>query len=339
MMSARGEGIGLELTTSVVRGVRLSADEPGRVVAACEVPIHRFDDNAVVFDALVRARGRLGDGSLTTRVGWFPTGASLQRLDATGLAGPELNEVRHRLAAEVGITSTMLVDDGPRRWMMALRWDHARAWWLQEMLERSGFVDVTVEPSPLAIARVLSPSTTVVRRDASAERSWAAISDGIPVAAASIDTAGREHPTIATSDVDLGVHDLDRMMPEAELVQEVARLVAEATSAAVRTSELDAQLLLLDEPYPPFPGHDLRAPQRIGVALGAALGAAGLAGRLREVDVLSSVRPQGTDLLPRPWAVERLHDAPLEIERQRPGWWSRTAKLVRGRYQAGSREI
>ena len=47
-MTRRGDGIGLEVTPSVVRGVRLSQDEPGRVVAACEVPIHRFDDNAVV---------------------------------------------------------------------------------------------------------------------------------------------------------------------------------------------------------------------------------------------------------------------------------------------------
>ncbi len=173
----------------------------------------------------------------------------------------------------------------------------------------------------------------------SADRSWAAILlGGTPLAAASIDTAGREHPAIATSSAELGVHDLDRVLPEAELVQEVARLVADATSTSARTSELDAQLQLLDEPYPPFPGHDLRAPQRVGVALGAALGAAGLAGRLRDVDVLTSVRPSGTELLPRPWAVERLPDAPLEIERDRPGWWSRTGKLVRGQFHGPSRK-
>ncbi len=328
-MSVRGDGIGLEITPSVVRGVRLSHDEPGRVAAACEVPIHRFDDNAVVFDALVRARGRLGEGALTTRAGWFPSAASLQRVDATGLSGPELNALRHRLADDSGITSTMLVDDAARRWMMALRWDHGRAWWLQELLERAGFVDVTIEPSPLAIGRVLAPGTTVVRRDASADRSWIAVFDGLPIAASPIESGGREHPAIAMSNAELGVHDLDRVLADAELAHEVARLATHAIANAEHTSELDLALRLLDEPYPPFPGHDLRAPQRIAVALGAAAGAAGLAGRLREVDVLTSVRPAGNESLPRPWAVERLSDAPLVIERDRPGWRSRTGKLVR----------
>lgn len=328
-MTRRGDGIGLEVTPSVVRGVRLSQDEPGRVVAACEVPIHRFDDNAVVFDALVRARGRLGAEALATRAGWFPSGASLQRFDATGLAGPELNELRHRLADTSGITSTMLVDDAARRWMLALRWDHGRAWWLQELLERAGFVDVTIEPAPVAIARVLTPGTTVVRRDASADRSWVALFDGLPIAASAIESDGREHPAVAVSSRQLGVHDLDRALTEAELTQEVARVASDALIDVERTSELDLGLHMLDEPYPPYPSHDLRAPQRIAVALGAAIGAAGLVGRLREVDVLTSVRPSGTETLPRPWAIERLTDEPLAIERERPGWWARTGKLVR----------
>lgn len=340
-MSRRGDGIGLEITTSVVRGVRLSQDEPGRVAAACEVPIHRFEDNAVVFDALVRTRGRLGADALTTRVGWFPSAASLQRVDATGMSGPELNELRHRLADDSAITSSMLVDDGSRRWMMALRWDHGRAWWLQELLERAGFVDVTVEPSPLAIARVLAPGTTVVRRDASADRSWVAVFDHLPIAASSIESGGREHPAIATSADELGVHDLDRVLADAELAQEIARLAGQALTeidrATDRTSELDLGLRVLDDPYPPFPGHDLRAPQRIAVALGAAVGAAGLAGRLREVDVLTSVRPSGNEMLPRPWALERLTDAPLEIERERPNWFARTGKLVRSWIRRPSR--
>jgi hypothetical protein len=327
-MSRRGDGIGLEITATVVRGVRLTSHEPGRVAAACEVPIHRFEDNAVVFDAFVRARGRLGAEDLPTRVGWFPTGSSLQRLDATGMSGPELNQRRHRLADDAGITSTMLVDADARRWMYALRWDHARAWWLQELLERAGFVDVTIEPAPMALARVLAPEVTVVRRDASADRTWAAVLDGEPIAAIFVETAGREHPSIAMSEAPIGVHDLDRVLLDAELDQEVVRVVDDALSTVARPTELDSRLQMVGEPYPPFPAHDLRAPQRVGVALGAALGAAGLAGRLRSVDVLTAVRPT-VDSLPRPWAVERLSEAPLVVERQRPGFFSRTWKLVR----------
>ena len=113
-MTRRGDGIGLEVTTSVVRGVRLDQDEPGRVVAAAEAPISRFDDEAAVLDALVRVHGQLGDvagiHAATTRAAWFPVGSTMQRLDATGHTGPELNTMRHELAEQAGITSTMLIE-------------------------------------------------------------------------------------------------------------------------------------------------------------------------------------------------------------------------------------
>ncbi|MGB0113740.1 MAG: hypothetical protein WBP59_11015 [Ilumatobacteraceae bacterium] len=339
MIARRGDGIGLEITSTVIRGVRLAHDEPGRVAAVCEVPIGRFEDNAVVFDAFVRARGRLGADALTTRVAWFPSGSTMQRVDVTGKTGPELNSLRHSLADEMGITSTMLIDAEARRWMLALRWDHNRAWWLQELLERAGFADVTVEPAPVALGRALGRDITVARRDASAERSWAVLYDGVPIAATTIESGTREHPGIACASSTIGVHDLHEVLSESAVSQEVARLVAEAVGGIERTSELDAHLVVLDEPYPPFPAHDLRAPQRVGVALGAGIGAAGLAGRLRAVDVLTSVRQTTAEVLPRPWAVERLADAPLEIERERPSFWSRTGKLVRSWFRRSPKKV
>lgn len=338
MTARRGDGIGLEVTTTVVRGVRLAHDEPGRVAAVCEVPISRFEDNAAVFDALVRTRGRLGGDGLTTRVAWFPNGSTMQRVDATGLTGPELNQRRHRLADDTGITSTMLIDADARRWMLALRWDHNRAWWLQELLERAGFVDVTIEPAPVALGRALGRDVTVARRDASLERSWAALYDVVPIAATTVESGTREHPSIACAASPIGVNDLDEVLADPALSQEVARLVTDALFDVERTSELDAQLVVLDDPYPPFPAHDLRAPQRVGVALGAAIGAAGLAGRLRAVDVLTSVR-QTVESLPRPWAIERVADAPLEVARDRPSWWSRTTKLVKSWFRRAPRKI
>lgn len=338
MTARRGDGIGLEVTRTVVRGVRLAHDEPGRVAAVCEVPIGRFEDNAAVFDALVRARGRLGGDGSATRAAWFPSGSTMQRVDATGLTGPELNQLRHRLVDDIGITSTMLVDAEARRWMLALRWDHNRAWWLQELLERAGFVDVTIEPAPVALGRALGRDVTVARRDASLDRSWAALYDTVPIAATTVESGTREHPAIACAASPLGVNDLDDVLTDSVLSQEVARLVADALLDVERTNELDAHLVVLDEPYPPFPAHDLRAPQRVGVALGAAVGAAGLAGRLRAVDVLTSVR-QTVESLPRPWAIERLADAPLEIARDRPSWWSRSRKLVRSWFRSPARKI
>ncbi len=163
-MTRRGDGIGLEVTTSVVRGVRLDQDEPGRVVAAAEAPISRFDDEAAVLDALVRVHGQLGDvagiHAATTRAAWFPVGSTMQRLDATGHTGPELNTMRHELAERAGITSTMLIESQARRWMLVLRWDHIAASRLERLLERAGFVDASVEPAPVAFGRVVGIGDT-----------------------------------------------------------------------------------------------------------------------------------------------------------------------------------
>lgn len=338
MTARRGDGIGLEITTTVVRGVRLAHDEAGGVASVCEVPISRFDDSATVFDALVRARGRLGGGGLTTRVAWFPSGSTMQRVDATGLTGPELNQLRHGLANDLGITSTMLIDADARRWMLALRWDHDRAWWLQELLERAGFVDVTIEPAPVALGRVLGRDVAVARRDASVELSWAALYEVVPIAATTVESGTREYPSIAGTASAVGVNDLTEVLTDAALSEQVARLVADSLVDVERTNELDAQLVVLEDPYPPFPAHDLRAPQRIGVALGAGIGAAGLAGRLRAVDVLTSVR-HTVESLPRPWAIERLADVPLEVARDRPSWTTRTGKQLKSRFRRPPRKI
>ncbi len=322
MTVRRGDGLGLEITSTVVRGVRLAQDEPGRVAAVCEVPITRFEDAADVLDALVRARGRLGDAALPTRVAWFPPGSTLQRTDVTGRSGAELNQLRHRLADNLGVTSTMLVDLEARRWMLALRWDHQRAWWLQELVERAGFVDVTVEPAPLSLERTLDRDVTIARRDASADRCWVSVFDRLPVAAATVEADGREHPGLAATMLPPGVTDLDEVLDEQTLAQEVARVAAQGLASVERTTELDARLRVLDEPYPPFPSHDLRAPQRVAVALGAAIGAAGLAGRLREVDVLTPLRPTA-DIVDRPWAVERLADVADRPKPTKPSKWAR----------------
>ena len=67
------------------------------------------------------------------------------------------------------------------------------------------------------------------------------------------------------------------------------------------------QLRVGDEEYPPFPPHDVRSPMRQAVALGAASGAAGLAGRLRPVDMVPPPEEQRTVDLP--WAIE--HCSPV----------------------------
>jgi hypothetical protein len=335
-VTRRGDGIGLEVTTSVVRGVRLDPDEPGRVAAAAEAPISRFDDEAAVLDALIRVHGQLGHAgrnlTTATRAAWFPVGSTMQRIDATGSTGPELNAMRHELAERTGITSTMLVEVEARRWMLVLRWDHVAANRLERLLERAGFVDASVEPAPVAFGRVVGITTPVARRDASNGQSWAAVYDaGVPIAATSVPQASREYPGIAIATGVVALHRLDDVLAAPELADLVDEMVATAITSTGKTGVLDLRLVLADDPYPPFPAHDLRAPQRQAVALGAAAGAAGLAGRLRPVDVLSPTGASPAPDIRRPWAIERVVDLPPRARLQRLPWWRRRGPLAHSR--------
>jgi hypothetical protein len=107
------------------------------------------------------------------------------------------------------------------------------------------------------------------------------------------------------------------VLPDSELDAELGRIVGVTLGNRSGISELGVALRVADRPYPPFPRHDLRAPQRVVVALGAAAGAAGLAGRLRPVDVVAPTH-QLPDVLPRPWAIERVVAEPATSERTTP---------------------
>lgn len=318
MRARRGDGIGLEIGSTVIRGLRLSADDLGKVAAVSEVAVARPDDNALLIDALVRVRGQLGQVDAPTRLGWFARDATLQRVDATGRDGTELNEMRHDLAGRLDIGSTMLVDAGPRRWMIAIKWDHSQGWRLQELVERAGFVEVELEPAPVSAQRVLPAEIGVVRRDTEAGVSWsAAYDDSGPVAAANVPPGSREHPGLAIAPAAVGLHRLLDVLPESELDAELGRIVGVTLGNRSGANELGVALRIADRPYPPFPQHDLRAPQRVVVALGAAAGAAGLAGRLRPVDVIAPTH-QIPDVMPRPWAIERVVAEPPNAERTTP---------------------
>jgi hypothetical protein len=306
-VSARGDGIGIEVTRSVVRGVRMAREQIGHVVAASEAPISRFDDDAAVLDALIRVHAQLGHTEAPTRVAWFPDGATMQRLDATGRSGPELNVMRHELARTGGITSTMLVELDARRWMLALRWDHQAAQRLEQLVERAGFVDASVEPAPVTLGRVLSTATVVARRN--------------------VPQASREHPELALASEVSALHRLDDILGGPELADTVDDLASGALGDAARTGELALGLAVAGSPYPPFPAHDLRAPQRQCVALGAAAGAAGLAGRLRPVDVLAATSA-APPTVRRPWAIEQVVTLPPPVRPRRASWWRRQRDAV-----------
>ena len=323
----RGAGVGLEVTATVVRGVRLVDPDdmsdhrgPARVAAAAEAPITRTSDDDATLDALVRVLAQLEGAGTATRVAWFPAGATMQRIDATGLSGSELNSLRHHLVDHHAIDSTMLVELGARRWMLALRWDHRAAGRLEVLAERAGFVDPSVEPGPVALGRCLPPATPVARRDAAADQSWAAIFDsGTPIAATAVPAASRQFPGIALAGSVVGLHRLDEVLTAPAL----GDVVDDLTASALADFASEAALVVIGEPYPPYPGHDLRSASRLAVSLGAAIGASGLAGPARPVDVLSPVTV-GDERVARPWAIERIAQAPAlrrpAQRRPRPRW-------------------
>lgn len=305
----RGDGIGIEYAHSVLRGVRLDHREPDRVQAIAEIPVTDPGDEQRVVDAFVRLRAELGERSVPTRIGMFPRGTSLQRIDATGLSGPELNRRRADLDRQFGITSTVLLDDGPRRWLYVVPWDAAAVRRVEEYAERGGFVDVSIDPGPLALVRVLGPDTTWVRRDASDGEAYRMIvDDGVLVAAITVDTIGHPHPDLTAADVPISFSLFDDHVDDAELAATVQR-IADQAPAPAPSDRTAPELAFGSQRYPPYPPHDIRAAERQCVALGAAVGAAGLAGRLRPVDMMLPI-PVDTDEALRPWALERLSDLP-----------------------------
>ena len=307
-LSQRGDGVGLEFTRHVVRGVRLAAGHDGRLVAAAEAAVTDVADDRSVVDALVRVRADLGDLGQTTRIATFPPASTLHRIDVTGRTGAELNMARADLMRRHGIASTVLLDDGPRRWLVAVRWDEPFVRRLEELTERAGFADVTAEPSPIAIARVVGTDVSRVRRDSATDESFELLcAAGKPVIAGAVDSVGRVPPSLLLAADSFSTSWFDDIEDAAELLAELHRFVDSLDGAP--TDDGLGELWLAGAPFPPFPPHDVRAPERQCVALGAAVGAAGLAGRLRPVDMLTPIAP-AVDPSDRPWAVERVSSLP-----------------------------
>lgn len=307
----RGDGVGLEFTRHVVRGVRLSSTLDGRLDAAAEVAVSDADDDRSVLDALVRLRAELGEPREPTRIATFPPASLLHRIEVTGRSPAELNSIRVGLMNDHAIASTVLLDDGPRRWILAVRWDETFVRRIEELAERAGFAETTVEPSPIALARVLHPSVTRARRDSAADESFESLSaHGQPLVAGAVDSVGRPTPALLIGTDEFSATWFDGIDGAVDLMVEMRRIVGEldGTDVADEDGTDDAlRLWIGDEACPAFPLHDLRSSARQCVALGAAVGASGLAGRLRPVDMLvSGVSGTGD----RPWVIERLSDLP-----------------------------
>ncbi len=304
--AASGRAVGIELCSNLIRGVLLG-NSGASIAHAAEVALNAHDDDRSVLDALIRLRADLGAAPAPARLATFPAGSWMRRIDVTGKTGPELNSLRSEIDRRHGAASTLLLDAGPRRWLCVLHWPDAGIRRIEALAERAGFIDVAVEPSPVALARVLGPAWTLAQRFAAAGEAAAAVLDhGIPVAAVSIDATGRSHPTLLLADTTFSVGFFDGVVAadaNAELIDKIRARSEDASS----DGDLDraVELVVDGEQVPQFPPHDLRAPERQCVAIGAAVGAAGLVGRIRPVDIITDAAATTAAHL-RPWVVERV---------------------------------
>jgi hypothetical protein len=322
----RGDGVGVEFTPRIVRGVRLSAEHDGRVAAVAELSLVDIDDERSVLDTLVRLRAELGDPDEPTRVAVFPPTSTLHRLDVTGWSGNELNDARTALEHRRGIVSSLLLDDGPRRWLLAVQWDEALIGRVEDLVERAGFRDAAVEPSPVALARVLPAAVTRARRTAATDDAFEMVCAGaIPVAAAAVPSVGLPSPDLLVDTREVASDWFDGIEDPIQLVSELGRFVDGTALAPLA----DTELRLAGVGHPAYPPHDLRSPQRQCVALGAAVGAAGLAGRLRPVDMVTPAGHAST--ADRPWAIERVSNLPPKPEPASLGPVKRSVSRLLGR--------
>lgn len=301
-----GRSVGIELCSDLVRGVLLGV-AGADIVQASEAALTAHHDDRSVLDALLRVRADLGADTLPARLATFPSGSWMRRVDVTGRTGPELNGLRAEIDRRYGAASTLLVDDGPRRWLHVLHWPDAGIRRIEALAEQAGFVDVTVEPSPVALSRVLADEVTFAERVAApGESSATVLQHGIPVAAVSIDGTGRTHPMLTVGSDEFSAELFEGVVAAdalSELIDAIRRRSAE--SDRDETIESGVSLTVDGGRMPMFPPHDLRAPERQCVAVGAAVGAAGLVGRIRPVDIITDAAAT-TPVAHRPWVVERV---------------------------------
>lgn len=317
-------GVGLELTRTIARGV-VVVDADERVAAVDERPLDRPGDDESVVAALAELHRALEADDRPTCIGWYPPGATLQRIDVTGASTSDLNAIRSDLELEYAVSSTMLVAAGVRRWLLAIRWNERAANRLRALAARAGFAGVAVEPAPLSVHRVVGDGVTVVRRDGDRESSWVMLRDGdLPAAATTVPPGRREHPLLVVGAVPVVLR--NDMVDAARLVADIDVATRGALDDRASASDIDPELSVVDELYPPYPVHDPRSPHRIAVALGAALGAAGHHGTLRPVGSLIATRPD-IDVERRPWTLERVADASGADDVVEP-WWRRARSLL-----------
>ncbi|MEL6892420.1 MAG: hypothetical protein AAFP84_12535 [Actinomycetota bacterium] len=310
----RGEAIGIEIGPLSMRGVRLAPAAHEPVVAAEEIALRRLDETTLI-EGFVRLREVIDAGDLPTRIAYFAPGNVLQTADITGADTDELRRLRSRHDERNDVARTSLVDNDAHRWLVATTWNEAVVDRLRHAATEAGFADVEVEPAPVALARTLSSTTLVVHRTVDAGAAWSMLSrDGLPLAASTLRVDATPPPALHVDTPLTTIVPVDPLTPTERVSETVHSVVADTLSGARREDDIAAAVedeatdglhlapSVVGKPLPPHPEHDPRAPVRIAVAAGAAIGAAGLGTRVRKLDAVTTPASSGR-IDRRPYAV------------------------------------
>lgn len=316
-MTRRGDGIGIEVLPESLRGVRLQQDAPGRVAKVASVACDSNND-LTLLDGLTRLRTLLDEAGEPTRVCMWSTDCQIQSLDVTGWSTTELN--LHR-AKVTDTSATIEMASSARRLLTHLRCDMIRHRRVERLVRQAGFDLEAIEPTPLAIARLVPSYTLRLVSGRGEAQPWVAVvHDRIVLAAAPIavaaDTDSSRHPTeLVGASWSASVDELrERLLASAELRSVVNQPLGQAAPLGLN---------LVGDAYPEFPDTHPAWGPRLAGALGAAVAAAGLAGRIHPLQPL--VAPHAFSDDGGVWVIERVGDVdpPIEVSEPRRRWWRR----------------
>jgi hypothetical protein len=294
-MMRRGDGIGIEVLPDALRGVRLQQDAPGRVAKVASVACDTNND-LLLLDGLTRLRGLLDEAGQPTRVCMWSHDSYIQSLDITGWSTTELNLHRSKL---VDVSATIEMTSSARRLLAHLQTDMIRHRRVERFVRQAGFDLESIEPTPIAIAR-LAPSYTMrlIGSRGDAQPWMAVVHDHLVLAAAPATEdrfETRRSELLATS-WSASIEDLrERLLDQTNLSATVNQPAGIAVSLG---------LSLVGDAYPEFPDTHPAWGPRLAGALGAAVAAAGLAGRVHQLQPL--VAPHAFSDDGGVWVIEKI---------------------------------
>lgn len=306
-MMRRGDGIGIEVLPDALRGVRLQQDAPGRVAKVAGVACDTNND-LLLLDGLTRLRSLLDEAGHPTRAClWSPDG-HIQSLDITGWSTTELNLHRSKL---VDVSATIEMSSSARRLLAHLQTDMIRHRRVERFIRQAGFDLESIEPTPMAVARLVPGYTMRLIGSRGTAQPWmAVVHDRVVLAAApAVDLpTDMVRTEVLAASWSASIEDLrERLLGTAEL----SATVNQAAGIAVSLG-----LSLVGDTYPEFPDTHPAWGPRLAGALGSAVAAAGLAGRVHQVQPL--VAPHAFSDDGGVWVIERTGDVAPAVQAPTP---------------------